>query len=190
MKRKSKFSIHLSNASDDDGGCNAPLDRPCPCSLFSSPSSRLPLLTLLPALLLSQSVAIYDLQAEASTSVSLSLPLTHTHTRILFCKHFAWAKINFKFATSSLSFTHSRSLLLFFLVVHRLALFTWTLGTLWPTSWTCQNYPMPSLSFGPPVCQKSLLNRFPTWLLIYSCCCFTLYKKTEWNVFELIGDYI
>lgn len=80
MKRKSKFSIHLSNASDDDCGCNAPLDRLCPCSLFSSPSSRLPLLTLLPALLLSQSVAIYDLQAEASTSVSLSPPLTHTHT--------------------------------------------------------------------------------------------------------------
>lgn len=29
------------------------------------------------------------------------------------------------------------------------------------------------------LCQKSLRNRFPTWLRIYSCCCFKLYKKTE-----------
>lgn len=155
-------------------------------SLFTAPSSHFAAGS--PAL----SVSCHIRSPSRSINVSLALSPSHTytHTRILFCKHFAWAKINFKFATSSFSFAHSRSLLLFFLVVHRLALFTWTLGTLWPTSWTCQNYPIPSLSFDRPVCQKSLLNRFPTWLLIYSCCSFTLYKKTEWNVFELIGDYI
>lgn len=81
MKRKSKFSIHLSNASDDDGGCNAPLDRLCPCSLFSSPASLLPFsLCCLLSCSLRQSPYTICKQKYQRQSFALALSASHTYT--------------------------------------------------------------------------------------------------------------
>lgn len=129
-----------------------------------------------PTLSVSSHIRSASRSISVSLSLSLSLPLTHTHMHTLL-QTFCLSKNQFQVCnvfSLFLSLSLASSLLL-----GRSPFGAFYLDFGHTVTYKLNLPELPQAVSVSWLCQKSLRNRFPTWLRIYSCCCFKLYKKTE-----------